>query len=373
MGLDVADQVWYFEHLFCLIQEFAMGGNALKTVSTRRLDAEVYHRLATQVADLLRETFGARAEVIPAYRQKADFGDLDVIVEKEKVLVPGDGYEALRAFAEKHGFAREFHANGSVLSYDHRTSASDEAGFQVDLILTPAAEMDAALAYFSYNDLGNLIGRTAHKMGFSYGHKGLLYPYREGTHLFRTIEITSDTDQALTFLGYAPERFHQGFENLQEIFDYVTGSRYFNRDIFLLENRNHASRVRDRKRKTYAGFLEHLEAHPELPAFEYPEDKSVWLPSAFAAFPLFKAAYDQTGTDLVDTRFVRSVFNGQQVMAWTGLVDKEVGAVMARVKDRFASVSEFAAFLRAEGTEGAQRLVMESLAAPRPSSPRPKV
>lgn len=352
-----------------------MGGNALKNVKTSRLSAEVYHPLAERLTALLREELGARAEVIPAYAEKSDFGDLDIIVEQEKVLVPGNGHAALEAFAQRHGFARAFSANGNVLSYDHRASAGDDVGFQVDLIVTPAAEIDAALTYFSFNDLGNLMGRSAHKMGFKYGHLGLLYPFRDGDHLYKTLEVTRSSDEAMAFIGYDPSRFHQGFKNLPEIFDYVTGSRYFNPAIFLLENRNHTSRVRDSKRKTYSAFLEHIAAHQDvLSAFEFPEDKASWLPLAFERFPAFEAQYHQTTQELKDVRFIRTIFNGAQVIEWTGLEGKQISGIMGDVKKRFETPAAFADFLREHGPEGARALVNEVFQnhQPKPASRGPK-
>ena len=62
------------------------------------------------------------------------------------------------------------------------------------------------------------------------------------------------------------------------------------RNIFLLENRNYQSRVRDRKRKTYTEFLQWCENHPGLPAYTYPEDKAQWLPRLFEWFAPFKEA-----------------------------------------------------------------------------------
>ncbi len=339
-----------------------MGGNALKEIPTRRLNAVDFHAVAAAVEQGLRETFGARVQTIPAYRSKADFGDLDVIVEMEKVLVPGNGHEALEEFARRHGHARAFKPNGNVVSYDFRHTPEEVAGFQVDLILTPAAEFDAALAYFSYNDLGNLIGRTAHKMGFVYGHRGLLYPFRDGTHLFKTIEVCHDIDKSLAFLGYDPARFHQGFDGLDDIFAYVIGSKYFNKELFLLENRNHTDRTRDRKRKTYSAFLDHLEQQQDLPAFPYPEDKSTWLPHAFEVFPSLAQDLANTRLELEESRFVRSVFNGETVQEWTGLTGKALGKLMSRVRESFATREEWVGFLRQEGQEGLRVRVMEQVA-----------
>lgn len=342
-----------------------MGGNALKSVKTCRLPASEYHPLAQQICDALSARFGCRASAIPAFRSKEDFGDLDVIVEKEHA-----SREQLEEFATNEGFAREIVVNGPVMSYDHRRSDSAEVGFQVDLIRTPAREFDIGLAYFSYNDLGNLVGRIAHKMGFSYGHRGLIYPMREGTHLFAKVDMSADVNQCLEFLGYDADRFHRGFEDRQEIYDYVTSSPYFNPSIYLLENRNHTSRTRDRKRPTYMGFLEHLRALPPRQYYEFPEDKSVWLEKAFAAFPGFE---EQVSAELArheQTMRVRSALDGNMMAQKTGLSGKALGAFMARVKAELGGVEGMAALL----DEGGQDLLHAralALLSPAPS-PRPR-
>lgn len=53
---------------------------------------------------------------------------------------------------------------------------------------------------------------------------------------------------------------------LNDIFRYVVGSACFNRDIFLLENRDAQSRIRDRKCKTCMAFLDCCAAWSRLPA-----------------------------------------------------------------------------------------------------------
>ena len=340
-----------------------MGGNALKAVKTTRLPASEYHPLAEEVCAALASRFGCRAAAIPAFRSKADFGDLDVMVEKESA-----SREQLEEFALTIGLARQIVVNGSVLSYDHRQTVDDEVGFQVDLIRTPAPEFDIGLAYFSYNDLGNLIGRVAHKMGFSYGHRGLLYPIREGTHLIGTVEMSSDVAQCLEFLGYSPDRFHQGFEDREEIYAYVQSSPYFNPAIYLLENRNHTSRTRDRKRPTYMGFLEHLRSLPPRDYFQFPKDKAEWLPKAFAAFPGMEAQVAHVYERYAQSRRVKEALDGQMVAARTGLSGKALGAFMGRVRTELGGVEGMAALLD-EG--GAELLQSKALALLSPPSPRP--
>ena len=340
-----------------------MGGNALKAVKTTRLPASEYHPLAEEVCEALTSRFGCRAAAIPAFRSKADFGDLDVMVEKELA-----SREQLEEFAYTVGLARQIVVNGSVLSYDHRKTSSDEVGFQVDLIRTPAHEFDIGLAYFSYNDLGNLIGRVAHKMGFSYGHRGLLYPMREGTHLIGTVDMSSDVAQCLGFLGYSANRFHQGFEDREEIYAYVRSTPLFNPAIYLLENRNHTSRTRDRKRPTYMGFLEHLRSLPAGEYFEFPEDKSLWLPKAFEAFPGMEARVEDVRARYALARRVKEAFDGELVASRTGLSGKELGAFMGRVRTELGGVEGMAALLDEGGAELLQAKALALLSAP---SPRP--
>jgi len=148
---------------------------------------------------------------------------------------------------------------------------------------------------------------------------------RDGDYHFREILLTRNYDEALTFLGYSPARFHAGFDSLSDIFEYVAGSAYFNRNIFLLENRSAQSRIRDRKRKTYAEFLKFCEAHPELPGYAYPERKADWLPRIEQGFPAFKAEHDKALADLAELRAVKAKFNGEWVSQLTGLQGKELG------------------------------------------------
>jgi hypothetical protein len=336
-----------------------MGGSALH-VPTQRLSAQEFHVLADALSrDLSAWLEGGRVAAIPAYRTKADFGDLDLLVESEAVTAKG-GKPALQAWVEARSQAREFVANGPVLSFDHRAHATDPVGFQVDLILTPREEFDIALAYFAYNDLGNLIGRTAHRMGFSYGHRGLLYPVREGDHLLDTLQLSTDVDRILPFLGYEPARFHAGFDGLPDIFRYVQESTYFHPDIFLLENRNHASRVRDRKRKTYREFLEWIQEHPVESVYPWVDredrpareaEKAHFVALAGTHFPHFREALAQVEQRRATLRNVKTRFNAEQISAWTGRTEKDLGQLMRHLKSAWPTLTDQADWLAARSDE----------------------
>lgn len=311
---------------------WAMGGNALN-VSTSRCAADRFTAIQARVQHALATRLGVRVETIPYYRSKPDFGDLDLLVSSD-CLPDENKWTVLSDFAQEHCHARQVvrQKNSDVMSFDYRDSPDDPTGFQVDLILTPDAWMETSRNYFAYNDLGNLIGRAAHTLGFAWGHRGLLYPVRDGDYLVAKLQVTSDTAEGLAFLGYDPDRFARGFDTLNEMFEYTTTSPWFCRKAFALERRNNRSRARDRKRPTYRAFLEFLEAHPHIPDGAGPFEREQSLARAYARFPAFAAAYDQAQSNHALTIKVRQVFNGERVGEWTGLTGKPLGAVMSAVR-----------------------------------------
>lgn len=304
-----------------------MGGNALKQNKAVRLEKDDYEPLAGLCVARLRELYPAgRIEAIHAYREKQDFGDLDV-------LVAADGYDPFKA-ADALGSV-EVVRNGPVTSVG--VEVPNGGIFQVDLIKSPLEEFDYASRYFRWNDLGNLIGRIAHAMGVAHRHDGLYFYFRDGDHLFREILLTRDHDLALFFLGLDPVRFNHGFDTLEEVFRFVASSCFFNRDIYLLQNRNAKSRVRDRKRPSYMQFLDWCESNPDLPSFSFPEDKICWRPRISVHFPSFGDKYRQAESDLARLHAARERFNGELVSRFTGLTGKPLGELMRKFMESFES------------------------------------
>src|SRR5579859_5325409 len=164
-----------------------MGGNALK-LATVRLEKKYYEYVAQGTSDVLKQTFPkARVAVIPSYENKESFGDLDI-------LISGVPMDKLREFAQVALQTPEMHQNGNVLSFglDITALLMKKALFQVDFISMSEEDFEFALNYFAFNDLGNLIGQTAHGIGLKFGHDGLWYKYIVETQLVKEICITKD-------------------------------------------------------------------------------------------------------------------------------------------------------------------------------------
>ncbi|WP_445676342.1 hypothetical protein ACUDPO_34890 (plasmid) [Pseudomonas aeruginosa] len=312
-----------------------MGGNALSSVGAARCSKVVAQQMLSEfrarfAATTARFDIGARIAPIMAYRQKEDFGDLDVLVDSNlfKQLSPA---EFVNELSNHYGQPLHWVKNGPVLSIGLPLIEPGRC-LQLDLISTPAEEFDFGLQYFSWNDAGNLIGRVAHKMGLKFGHDGLWLPMRDGTNLFDEILVTRDFSAALRFLGFDAERWKSGFDTLDDIYRFIAAGERFDPSLYPLEHRNHAARVRDKKRPVYMGFLRWLEAYPRLPVKEWHADKTSYLPEIFAAFPELGAAHQASLERLRGAKALRARFNGELVSEWTGLQGKELGKFIAHFK-----------------------------------------
>jgi hypothetical protein len=299
-----------------------MGGNALKNCATRRYQAEEYHHLSFEVAyDLMNR--GLTCTRIPSYFSKESHGDLDMLV-KSSTLPPNWTEKIVEWFAPK-----EYVKNGNVLSFEYKE-------FQVDLIATPDNEWLSSFQYFAFNDLGNLIGRVAHSRGLKLGHDGLTYKFfgDNERHLFKEIHLLGDWKDILPVLGYDYERWEKGFDTLEDIFEFVVSSPFFNKSIYALENRNHAARTRDQKRKTYMEFLKWLESYQETDAqiHHSKTSKEDWLTHIMLAEPNFGYQYQETAKEYEQAQEYKKRFNGELVSQWTGLKTQELGKFMKWLK-----------------------------------------
>lgn len=242
-----------------------MGGHAMKNYGVERLTKEQYD----EVLSALTITLPYKTAAIPSYRAKDSFGDCDLLTTATD--------EAFEKSLSKDFALLGKKRNGAVTSY--ALKYGNFPPFQFDLIKAKEDSYEFNYNYLSYNDLGNLIGRVAAAFGFKFAHDGLYilawYSHKgEERSVGRVKEygktndcaehrmeklFISNFDEALEFLGFDSSRFAQGFDTIDDILDYVASSKYFCKDFFLFENRNHDQRKRDVKRPTYTRALEYFD------------------------------------------------------------------------------------------------------------------
>jgi hypothetical protein len=301
-----------------------MGGNALKKTATRRYSAKEYLALRKQVIRELQPLLpDCTMDDIKYYRQKSDFGDLDVLIEdkdtKNRLI------DRLSDISELSELVTH-HENSPVWSVGW-------GDFQVDLIFAEPKHYDFTSRYFAYNDLGNLIGRVAYHMGFKFGQKGLVYVLRDGDFKIGEITVTLDFEEALTFLGFDSKAHQEGFDTLEEMFEYISESYYFTPNLYRLEARSNSASARDRKRPSYQAFLRHIEG---MLAFKDTLDKDEHLHRAFAFFASFKGDHDNLLLSHELSLIFKARFNGEMVSRLTGLKHIELGRLMEQLRADFA-------------------------------------
>ncbi|MDR6218828.1 hypothetical protein [Deinococcus soli (ex Cha et al. 2016)] len=224
-----------------------MGGNHFKF---GRLPRESYLRLETQVRSVLDTLIPGRWRIPRYHHDKADFGDLDVLVDSAVFADPA--------------FLPAFHAALNVQHYTrlgnaHAHGVPFKGGhFQVDLFGTPAGELDVREAFMAWGDLGNILGRLLRPRGLVWGENGLSYIYRRrgDPHYKAEHRFSTDPHDAFRAAGLDYARVQRGFASQAEMFLWVTTSSRFNTGPFLAPQGDFARRVKERPgMQRFAQFL----------------------------------------------------------------------------------------------------------------------
>lgn len=311
-----------------------MGGSALKIAKTRRYNRDEYfalyeHDVLPRLSMLINTN--ARIALLPAYESKETFGDMDILIEKGSFMTTD-----LKRRLKELFYYTEIYCNGNVWSFDYRE-------LQIDLVFTKPDCWETSLTYYSWNDLGNLMGRVANKLGVKYGHKGLekkIYS-EDRTKVLDEVLLTKDIRRIFDFLGYDYDRFLLGFETLEDIFNYAVSSRYFTKELFYLENLDHQNRTRNRKRKTYMAFLEWLDKK-DLPNVEQDFSSQMNWDRLVVSFPelnLSMRLWALKEKEAIHQQ-IKSKFNGKIIMELTGLEGKELGKFIESVKSNLGDSFE---------------------------------
>jgi hypothetical protein len=222
---------------------------------TQRMKVREFNGYRKTVEDILR-FYDIEFKIPLYYRSKQDFGDLDVLVKTTTTI---EDLKNIFKTCECHYEPK----SETIISFNFRN-------FQIDFIRVNPDDFDISFEYYSYNDLGNLIGQLAKANYLKYGFDGLRYDHYFKNQKIGTIPISKNIDKILLFLDLSPAVYHQGFDSMEEVFDYVTTSKFFNPYVYELEpygyskagvalyRLNKMNRERNSKRKTYQEWLEYI-------------------------------------------------------------------------------------------------------------------
>jgi hypothetical protein len=305
-----------------------MGGRALKKAFTRRYSKQEFETVSAELIDKIKNTFDRVATPL-YYHNKETFGDIDLIVDMGDGINP---YGNIRNYISVRFDPTEIFHNGNCYSFDYKE-------VQVDFMCVSSEDYDSNYHYLAFNDLGNYIGRIAHRLGLKYGQEGLWYNHYINDQNVGKIMVSKDYREIFKFLDLDYDRWLEGFDELEDTFKFALTSRYFDSNMFQLDSLNRINRERNLKRASYMSFLHWINAN-------HPNVKGDYLHGALKAREDNKEYKEKFLFDIVNSTFpdanfmvnirrleyerarnlyVNSKFNGGLIMKKYGYSGKELG------------------------------------------------
>lgn len=302
-----------------------MGGHALKNTITKRIDKENYQRIKSHISNELKSEGHVVCEIneTPC---KDSFGDLDLLY-----LPNAKSNSDIRHVIKKLFKPNEIVSNGDVHSFDFEQ-------FQIDLIKCSSIEQMAfSKFYFSYGDVGGILGRICSAYGLKFGHDGLhavlyentIYPSHEfddrKTH--KQILLSESPSHVCEFLGLDWSEYSKGFSCINEIFEWITSSKYFTVELFTVFNHDNIKRLK--LRPMYIKFIEHIGINKDK-IYRGRQFSENIQPEAIEFFKKWDQV-NQVKSQLEIKKVVQAKFSGNYLVA-KGYDGKQIGKIMCEMK-----------------------------------------
>lgn len=307
-----------------------MGG---KLFNLPRMPRAQYEQLEGEVRRFLDTKIPGMYRIPRYYGDKADFGDMDVILAR---MPSSNNWDELKAAILQHFSITEYKTVGHVFSTSLR-------GLQTDFFMIPEEDLETTYTFMSFNDLGNFIGRICRRFDLKYGERGLEYVYRRAHgNYVEHIEVSRDFRKICQFLGLDYAAFETGFASLPAVFDWVIASPYFSVAPYQDDQTsNLQKRIGDRT--TVARFVDYLQEKgvDKRPKFR---DRKDYLEDVARAFPeahllgRIEAAKEAEAQSII----IANKFNGKRVMRLLPHLEGErLGILIRHFKASFDNFEEW--------------------------------
>lgn len=308
-----------------------MGGNLFKA---GRVTKERYEEILASLIPVLDKHFGDRYRIPKPYRDKADYGDVDIILDAAVIMNRSDWRKSLCADLG----VEETHSVRNIFSMLYMN-------FQVDIFMTATKELESSANFMSYNILGNLSGRIYHKFNLRFGEAGLFYVLRGfNNHISKEILVTRDMEKILSFIDLSYERWKKGFDNVEQIFEYVISSKYFCSNSYSPEYYN--IRKRANERPDFVKFLDYIEKNKIEKNYPFERPKEIYLDQIDAYFQTnLKDAHSKHLVKQERLGKIAEKFNGRIVMELLKIEGKELGGFIGLYKNSFENETAFEDFI----------------------------
>ena len=276
-----------------------MGGKALKKVKASRISMKYYNLIKQEIFESFEDIMIAFPYESP---NKIDFGDLDILYQHFPNKSGETGFDLKKFIINKYN-TPDIVVNGSVISFAYPFSSikhlldeidktnqidNEEIYFQVDFIKSTNLQMSSF--YFSFGDLGNILGRIVKYHGLRFGDHGLfLSPITETVNLYTNkypnsfnglincqesdldtnkllstnfvssndIILSTDPVEICNYLGLDYNNYGaKHFTSYEKIFEWIVSTPLFDKKIFTHLNYEH--RHKTETRPMYNKFIEYI-------------------------------------------------------------------------------------------------------------------
>ena len=285
-----------------------------------RMNKETYDHVSQ---DVIQKLSPLKVLIPESFLDKEDYGDIDFVVpfpifDKEKVK-------------------QLFNINDDDISINTSVVSINYMGVQCDLCFHPEEDVLTAYQYMRNSDCSNMVGVLCRDaLGYRLTHKGLVYPVKFAQDdALGEVLVSKNFRKIFEFCDLNYDEWLTGFKNPEELFHWITQSKYFNAEAFKFENLNHENRTRNRKRKVYAEFVEWL-LNKEFKNYEGTINKQEHLFRGMFYFyeeaPYPYLRWTDQIEPLITQRYhwerARNIFNGSVIQELTGASGPMLGKIL---------------------------------------------
>ena len=338
-----------------------MGGKALKSINVSGMDKDTFEKVSADVIEKLKNELGTDlVDILPYYKSKKTFSDVDVLISK--TAIEKYGFNQFHEFLKEGLESPEQTGTSQIYSFGYKYEGLYH---QVDLMLHAENMFYRAKEYFAYNDLNILMNFiSVSNFDLSFSKEGLNHTIYADSKTQKIGDYTVDANfyDILDFLGLNKEKHKIGFNSLQDMYDFIYESPYFDTDSFIkkTEKENRAETKRA-ERKTYSGFIEYVQNKPNKKSILKEKSKKEVQDLFFFKFPKAKEKYNKILENDKKIKEMRESFNGFVISKWLDIdiKDRFLGVVMRKIKHDFKyDENSMAEWIKENGKDALKSLVV---------------
>lgn len=336
-----------------------------------RVDKAKYLEIIAEITPYLDQKLGKYYKIPRYYASKPTFGDVDILVSTEIIteVVTEVVTEIITEIVAENKFGSWQNLTKSIAS-DLKIIKFKSSGhifstaylnFQVDFFCVKTEFFESTYNFLCFNDLGNLLGKMFHRFNLKFGENGLSYVYRRADGHYKTdLPVCLDIKKIIAFLDLDFSYWQNGFETLEQMFEWVVTSPYFSYKPYFDTSKTTEKRIE--QRTTVSKFTDWLQENNVQKHYFSKENREEYLPiiaDYFAEANLYQLIENEKDNEIKAIKIAEK-FNGKIIMTLTNLEGKELGDFITRFKAHFATdKADFEDFILQNSAENIKNEILK--------------